>query len=75
VQLGHPSDGRRHPWSQRTVGLARSSSHEGFWLVDDDVFGCDERVCALSVMGARRDGIDTQTRVVIVFCYRDGRQV
>jgi hypothetical protein len=29
---------------------------KGFWLVDDDVFGCDEHVCALSVMGARRDG-------------------
>ena len=48
---------------------------KGFWLVDDDVFGCNEHVCALSVMGARRDGIDTQTRVVIVFRYRDGRQV
>jgi hypothetical protein len=39
------------------------------------VFGCNEHVCALRVMGARRDGIDTQTRVVIVFRYRDGRQV
>jgi hypothetical protein len=29
----------------------------------------------MSLMGARRDGIDTQTRVVIVFRYRDGRQV
>lgn len=48
---------------------------KGFWLVDDDVFGCNEHVCALSVMGARRDGVDTQTRVVIVFRYRDGRQV
>ena len=32
---------------------------EGFWLVDDDVFGCDEHVCALGGEGARRDGIDT----------------
>ena len=31
---------------------------KGFWLVDDDVFGRDEHVCALSVMGARREGID-----------------
>jgi hypothetical protein len=30
---------------------------------------------ALSVMGARREGIDAQTRVVSVFRYRDGRQV
>jgi hypothetical protein len=57
-------------WSTRNgrcTGLGR--------LVDDDVFGCNEHVCALSVMGARRDGVDTQTRVVIVFRYRDGRQV
>jgi hypothetical protein len=47
---------------------------KGFWLVDDDVFGCDEHVCALSVMRAPR-WIDTQTRVVVVFRYRDGRQV
>lgn len=48
---------------------------KGFWLAEDDVFGSDEHVCALSVMGARRDGIDVQTRVVSVFRYRDGRQV
>jgi hypothetical protein len=48
---------------------------KGFWLVEDDVFGRDEHVCALSVMGARREGVDTQTRVVNVFRYRDGRQV
>ena len=29
---------------------------KGFWLAEDDVFGCDEHVCALSVMGARREG-------------------
>jgi hypothetical protein len=41
----------------------------------DDVFGRDDHACALSVMGARREGIDAQTRVVSVFRYRDGRQV
>jgi hypothetical protein len=46
-----------------------------FWLVEDDVFGRDDHACALSVMGARREGIDAQTRVVSVFRYRDGRQV
>jgi hypothetical protein len=46
-----------------------------FWLFEDDVFGRDDHACALSVMGARREGIDAQTRVVSVFRYRDGRQV
>lgn len=47
----------------------------GFWLREHDVLGNDEHVCALSIMGARRDGVDVQTRVVSVFHYRDGRQV
>lgn len=48
---------------------------KGFWLSEHDVLGNHEHVCALSVMGARRDGVDVQTRVVSVFHYRDGRQV
>ncbi len=48
---------------------------KGFWLSEHDVFGNDEHVCALTVMGARREGVDVQTRVVSVFHYRDGRQV
>jgi ketosteroid isomerase-like protein len=47
---------------------------KGFWLEEDDVFGNDEHVCALSTMGARRPGIDVKTRVVSVFTFRDGRQ-
>ena len=47
----------------------------GFWLVEDDVFAGDRHVCAVSTMGARRDGVDVQTRVISVFRYRDGRQV
>jgi ketosteroid isomerase-like protein len=48
---------------------------KGFWLREHDVLGNDEHVCALSVMGARREGVDVQTRVVSVFHYRDGQQV
>lgn len=48
---------------------------KGFWLSEHDVLANDEHVCALSVMGARRVGVDVQTRVVSVFHYRDGRQV
>ena len=47
---------------------------KGFWLVEHDVLGNDTHVCALSIMGARRDGVEVQTRVVSVFHYRDGRQ-
>ncbi|MEO8229439.1 MAG: nuclear transport factor 2 family protein, partial [Chloroflexota bacterium] len=46
----------------------------GFWLSEHDVLGNDEHVCALSDMGARRVGVDIQTRVVSVFHYRNGRQ-
>jgi uncharacterized protein len=47
----------------------------GFWLVEDDVFASDQHVCAISTMGARRDDVDVQTRVVSIFRYRDRRQV
>lgn len=47
----------------------------GFWLVEHDVFASDEHVCAVSTMGARRDGVDAQSRVISSFRYRDGRQV
>jgi len=39
------------------------------------VFASDQHVCAVSTMGARRDGVDVQTRVVHVFRYRQGQQV
>ena len=48
---------------------------KGFWLTEHDVLGNDEHVCALSSMGARRPGVDVQTRVVSVFHYRDGQQL
>ncbi len=47
----------------------------GFWLVEDDVFASDQHVCAISTMGARRDRVDVQTRVVSIFRYSDGRQL
>jgi ketosteroid isomerase-like protein len=56
------------PWLARLVTI-------GFWLVEHDVFASDEHVCAVSTMGARRDGVDVQTRVVSIFRYRDGQQV
>jgi ketosteroid isomerase-like protein len=47
----------------------------GFWLVEHDVFASDQHVCAISTMGARRDGVDVRTRVISIFRYRDGLQV
>jgi len=46
----------------------------GFWLQEHAVFGDDEHVCALSVMGAKREGVDVETRVVSIFHFREGRQ-
>lgn len=54
--------------------LARLGN-SGFWLVEHDVFASDDHVCAISTMGARRDGLDVQTGVISIFRYRDGRQV
>ena len=47
----------------------------GFWLVEHDVFASDQHVCAISTMGARRSGVEVQTRVISIFRYLDGRQV
>jgi ketosteroid isomerase-like protein len=47
----------------------------GFWLSEHDVLGNDDHVCALSIMGARRNGVEVQTRVVSVFHYRGGQQL
>jgi ketosteroid isomerase-like protein len=59
---------------QLIAWLARARA-KGFWLTEHDVLGNDEHVCALSSMGARRPGVDVQTRVVSVFHYRDGQQL
>jgi ketosteroid isomerase-like protein len=46
----------------------------GFWLREHDVFGNDRHVCALSYMGARRTGIEVETRVVSIFHFENGQQ-
>jgi ketosteroid isomerase-like protein len=47
----------------------------GFWLVEHDVFASDQHVCAISTMGARRAGVDVETRVISIFRYHEGQQV
>jgi len=46
----------------------------GFTIREHDVFADDDHVCALSYIGARRDNLEVETRVVSIFDYRDGRQ-
>jgi uncharacterized protein len=70
----HTMAGERRGRDQLIAWLGRLPA-KGFWLTEHDVFGNDEHVCALSFMGARRSGVDVQTRVVSVFHYRDGQQV
>jgi len=55
-------------WLKRVTEL-------GFTIREHDVFGNDEHVCALSYMGARRPGVDVETRVTSVFHFHAGRQV
>jgi ketosteroid isomerase-like protein len=56
------------------IAWLSSLKETGFFLAEHDVFGNDEHVCALSVMGVHRPGIDLETRVVSIFHYHDGRQ-
>ena len=71
----------QHPWARDYRGLEELGHFLtgiralGFWLREDDVFGNDVHVCAISMMGARRPGIDVRTRVVSIFRFRDGRQL
>jgi ketosteroid isomerase-like protein len=57
------------------VDWLRRLRAKGFWLTEHDVFGNDEHVCALSLMGAQRGDLAVQTRVVSIFHYRDGQQL
>jgi uncharacterized protein len=70
----HPMAGELRGRDQLIAWLSRLQA-KGFWLTEHDVLGNDEHVCALSSMGARRSGVDVQTRVVSVFHYRDGQQL
>jgi ketosteroid isomerase-like protein len=74
VPGSHDMAGDIHGRDALLAWLARLRA-KGFWLTEDDVFGNDDHVCALSIMGAHRAGVDVQTRVVSVFNYRDGRQL
>ncbi len=45
----------------------------GFWLQERDVFANYEHVCALSDMGAKREGTKS-TRAASIFHFEVGRQ-
>ena len=66
--------GEIHGWDELLVWLGRLPAL-GFSLREVEVFGNDRHVCAISVMGATRDGVAVSTRVISVFTYEDGRQV
>jgi hypothetical protein len=70
----HSMAGDVHGRDELLVWLA-ALGPKGFWLSEDDVFGSDDHVCAVSMMGARRDDIDVETRVISIFRVRDGQQL
>jgi uncharacterized protein len=74
VPGAHPMAGDIRGRDQLAAWLTQLRN-KGFWLTEHDVLGNDEHVCALSIMGAQRDGVDVQTRVVSVFHYREGQQL
>jgi ketosteroid isomerase-like protein len=47
----------------------------GFVLTEEDVFGNDQHVCALSQMGVRRPGLEVSTWVVSIFRFHGQRQL
>ena len=69
-----------HPLTGEYVGRERvfefltSLPPLGFTIREHDVFANDEHLCALSFIGARREGLEVETRVVSVFHFRDGQQ-
>jgi len=67
-------------WARSEAATASSSGWgnlvaHGFWLTEHDVFGNDDHLCALSVMGVKRGETEVQTRVVSVFHFREGKQL
>lgn len=74
VPGGHPMAGEIRGLDAVLAWLGRLRAL-GFTLREHDVFGSDEHVCALSHRGARRPGVEVETRVVSVFHFRAGRQV
>lgn len=73
VPGSHPMAGDIHGRDELLVWLGHLPTF-GFWLREVEVFGNDRHVCAISVMGASRDGVEVSTRVVSVFDYDDGIQ-
>jgi ketosteroid isomerase-like protein len=69
----HPLAGELVGLEQLLEFLARLPSL-GFTIREHDVFANDEHLCALSFIGARRDGLEVETRVVSVFHFRHGQQ-
>jgi ketosteroid isomerase-like protein len=70
---GHPLAGDIRG-RERLLAWLSDVAAIGFWLKEHAVFGDDEHVCALSVMGAKREDINVETRVVSIFHFDDGRQ-
>ena len=69
-----------HPLAGEYVGRERlleflaSLASLGFTIREHDVFANDEHLCALSFIGARREGLEVETRVMSIFHYRHGQQ-
>jgi ketosteroid isomerase-like protein len=74
VPGSHPMAGEINGRDELMVWLGRLPTL-GFTLREVEVFGNDRHVCAISVMGASRDGVEVSTRVISVFDYHDGRQL
>jgi ketosteroid isomerase-like protein len=74
VPGSHPMAGEIQGRHDLLVWLGRLPAL-GFSLREVEVFGNDRHVCAISVMGADRDGIEVSTRVISVFDYDDGSQL
>lgn len=70
----HPMAGEIHGRDELLGWLGRLHAF-GFWLRELEVFGNDRHVCAISIMGASRGGVEMSTRVISVFDYDDGQQI
>ena len=69
----HPLAGD-HVGRERLLEFLASLASLGFTIREHDVFANDEHLCALSFIGARREGLEVETRVVSVFHFRNGQQ-
>ncbi len=74
VPGSHPMAGEIRSRGELLAWLGRLPEF-GFSLREVEVFANDRHVCAISVMGASRDGVEVSTRVISVFDYDDGTQI